>query len=822
MLLTILFLCGSALMGVGVVHRCLPDLLNRLEKVVWGVVFGWSLSTLAVYLIARWQLKLSIAILIGVTIFSFAVAFALLATSLRGLSKKNFAWQSHLSAVVLLLLLFTPIYWLLFSTHFFAPQVDGLYSGGSASADLSFHAALTTSFLYANNFPPRYTPSVGKPLFYPFLPDFQTAILMRTGITMRGALMITSLILALATAIIFFYFALRITTKPSTGIIAAVLFLLNGGLGFIDLIRDWRGSGKSFSEFFSTLTVNYANYSDHALHWPNIITDGFIPQRTLLFGMPLGLMVLSLFASEWKKEKNEEASWGIYLLAGVMTGLLPLFHVHTFIVLGLVSGILFLLKPHRRWALYWTVAILMAMPTLWSLLTQANVSFVRLQPGWMGHDSAFFPWYLLRNLGIPLLLAVPAWFLLERHWRMFYLAFVFVLVFALTVVVSPNLFDNGKLIYYWHAMNSVIVANLLITIWIVYRQKLVASVLMLMCVGTGLTALQSERLQYSLLFSNEEIAAASFTITQTQPKSLFLTAPVTNQPVLSLAGRQILRGPTAWLWSHGYEFRDREADIRRIYAGTSDAKDLLNYYNVDYIYLSHVERDQLHAQPAFFDANFPVVFSGRTIKIYDARGLNQMPASPRSFAKSLEYDPFALFVDFGNTSFFAYRAVKASNGTLPTLAEFSEVMQRLTRDVSLDSPDWHEQLETKRQHLVGELAEKFKALTNAEYLKELTTNAALDDQLSQSLLTGLEQGTETRTTVFRKIVGDPGFYRREYNTAFVLMHYFGYLKRNPNDPPDSDLRGLVYWRQIVDRSRDYRSISRAFMESDEYRRREVR
>jgi len=55
-----------------------------------------------------------------------------------------------------------------------------------------------------------------------------------------------------------------------------------------------------------------------------------------------------------------------------------------------------------------------------------------------------------------------------------------------------------------------------------------------------------------------------------------------------------------------------------------------------------------------------------------------------------------------------------------------------------------------------------------------------------------------------------------------LVHYFGYLNRNPTDLPDTSLEGFNYWRRILDSSRDYRSISRAFLESEEYRKREIR
>jgi len=33
----------------------------------------------------------------------------------------------------------------------------------------------------------------------------------------------------------------------------------------------------------------------------------------------------------------------------------------------------------------------------------------------------------------------------------------------------------------------------------------------------------------------------------------------------------------------------------------------------------------------------------------------------------------------------------------------------------------------------------------------------------------------------------------EFNKAFVLGQYFGYLRRNPNDLPDSNFDGYNFW-----------------------------
>jgi hypothetical protein len=60
-------------------------------------------------------------------------------------------------------------------------------------------------------------------------------------------------------------------------------------------------------------------------------------------------------------------------------------------------------------------------------------------------------------------------------------------------------------------------------------------------------------------------------------------------------------------------------------------------------------------------------------------------------------------------------------------------------------------------------------------------------------------------------------YARDYNTAYVLLHYFGYLRRDPDRPPDHDLAGYNFWLRDLNRTGDYRSLTRVFIESGEYK-----
>ena len=858
-MLALLFLAGSALAGACAVRRALRGALALWEQALWGTVAGWMLATVLVYALARVQGRLTWATVVWATALVWLGAALLLAPSVVRLKRAGtagFGWRVRLKesfglrsvarrecvGLAFVLVAFAPVYWRLFSTHTFAEGAGGVYSGGSAWYDLSFHAALTTSFAYGANFPPAYTPMSGEPLLYPFMADFHAAALMAAGLSLRAALLVTALPLALAVNGLFYSFALRVTRRPGAAVLATFLFLLNGGLGFWEFVRDWRGSGLGLVEFWGSTAVNYANLWGRGIHWTNLVADTFLPQRASLYGLPAALIIFTAFATVWRRwnersvlpavaggpqsrgepstrKPDPHATAGgtdpaalvgrevtrpddvsLLLVAGVLAGLLPYFHTHTYVAVGLVSVFLFLLGPRREWVAFWVPAALLAAPQLMALARHAaGGGIVRLQPGWMGADAPSFAVYMLRNFGVPLLLAVPAWLVAPRAWKKFYVAFVLLLAFALVVVVSPNVFDNGKLTYYWHAFNSVLVARWLFTLARARRRRALALpaaiLLALLSVATGVLALRGEAGASARLFTDAELEAARFVREQTAPHVLFLTAPAFNQPGLCLAGRTVVRGATAWLWGHGYEFRAREADVRRIYAGSPDALELLRYYGVDYVYLGEAERRDLKADEGFFESNFPAVYRGAGVTIYDVRRLHpdtsasggrQTAPAPRELAARVGRDPFALVEEFPRTSFFVYRLFKVAHARPPRRVEFMEALKLLGRGLYVGARGWEERLDANRRALALQFAD----------------------------------GDAARADELLRAAEDPALYAAEYDTAYVLVHFFGYLGRDPGDPPDRDLSGLDFWRDVLRRTGDYRSLSRAFLESEEYKSRE--
>ena len=86
----------------------------------------------------------------------------------------------------------------------------------------------------------------------------------------------------------------------------------------------------------------------------------------------------------------------------------------------------------------------------------------------------------------------------------------------------------------------------------------------------------------------------------------------------------------------------------------------------------------------------------------------------------------------------------------------------------------------------------------------------------------LDNGHITRAEALRIIVEDGDFRQRELNSAFVLMEYFGYLRRNPDDPPDNNLSGYNFWLAKLNQFNGNfvaAEMVKAFIKSTEYRSR---
>jgi hypothetical protein len=113
---------------------------------------------------------------------------------------------------------------------------------------------------------------------------------------------------------------------------------------------------------------------------------------------------------------------------------------------------------------------------------------------------------------------------------------------------------------------------------------------------------------------------------------------------------------------------------------------------------------------------------------------------------------------------------------------------------------------------------RHSSTTNEGFVDALSANARLDLAPAEraAYIDELNSGALTRAQVLLAIVNNRDFVEREQNRSLVLLHYFSYLHRNPDDPPDKNMDGFNFWLKEVETSGEVERLTRAFMASIEH------
>lgn len=212
----------------------------------------------------------------------------------------------------------------------------------------------------------------------------------------------------------------------------------------------------------------------------------------------------------------------------------------------------------------------------------------------------------------------------------------------------------------------------------------------------------------------------------------------------------------------------------------------------------------------------------------DASSDAPLPANlqPQDLGASVNLDPTALTNNFERWSYPVYRLYKAAYGRAPEFDEFMADAEFAGHGVAMHTSRWEQDLDANLRQLSRRFIERpeFKAAyaraRDEQYVERLLTNAgiaAADDQRA-ALVRSLADGTQTRADVLSAVAADETFARRDFNPAFVLVHYFAYLRRNPDDPPDTDMSGYNFWlKEFAESGGDRTRLTDAFTASAEYR-----
>ena len=517
--------------------------------------------------------------------------------------------------------------WLVADRTFFE-TADGLYIGNVNNlGDLPYHVQISASFAYGQNFPPQNPVFAGSGFSYHYIADFLAATFVAAGVTLLQGMLVVNVALIASLLVLVHRWARDLTGNALAARLAPLLLAFSGGLGWLNLFDHARTAGRGVIDSFATTGDRYTIEPDGLYRFGNAITTLLIPQRGLLLGMGLAVIVFTLIWRQLDEPVPEGGArwrllWGgpRMLVAGVLTGILPIVHAHTFaVVLGsaFLLGLVFTQWREGRWRA-WTVYVISAMALAVPILawtargSQASLSaFFGIELFW-DHGSADPIRFWLTNTGafIPLLGFGLAWQWhppMPRKLLIYSLPFLVWFIAPNVFRLAPWLWDNIKVLVYWWLGSIPVVALVLARLWAerpALKIGAVALAVVLMAAGALDVARAVVGPSYQE-FDRDGVGFAQMILEKTPPTAVILTTPTYNTPVF-LTGRRAFMGYAGFLWANGLPYTEREQDLRAIYAGGPDAEDKLRRNGISYIVLGPQERREVAPNEAFL-ARFPIV-----------------------------------------------------------------------------------------------------------------------------------------------------------------------------------------------------------------------
>ena len=634
-----LLLADCVLVGVGLTY--LTALKLRIEeRVAYGAVVGFMAVTMVGYA-AGWAAGgLSGGVVAGAALVATAISGAGWWTGVKqiGIECRDFRRRlmrpiSRPENPAPLLILSAPAWaltvWIL--SRAYVPDGSGGVLAGHLSSwtDWQAHLTYASSFAHAENFPPELPTAFGVDrLPYHFGIDFFAAMLDRAGLSAFGGLEVSSGYLAFAFVPVLYLAGVRLFASRAVGVLAVLVFTLFGGLGWLRFFGDVADHGWGA---VWNLPTDYTRHHAGNILMENAVTGNLFPQRPTLAGFSLLLIAVVLM-----REAHKTGSRRLFALAGVMVGLMPIFHVYSFgVALGL--GLIWAVLDRRwQWLLFAIPAVAFSVPAaLWIEPLNTEIVWETWVDGpWMqppgysvDHDNLFEFWW--RNAGVFLVLMLAA----QLWWRTMPRVVLWGSIPVWLWLIVPN-FVRVAPSHPWNnthwfvpviLLGSLLVAAVLVRLASIGRLGVAAAVVLFVTLtfAGALDIWKAADPEVNVwphpIASGDGVAAGEWARDETPPDSVFLIGFEHTHPVPALSGRQTVVGFGGWINDLGVtDWYTRHQEARTMLGGLEGTEELLNTYEVDYVVVGPIER-RAGVSEVFWAARGELAFSQGEYAIYEVR-----------------------------------------------------------------------------------------------------------------------------------------------------------------------------------------------------------
>ena len=183
---------------------------------------------------------------------------------------------------------------------------------------------------------------------------------------------------------------------------------------------------------------------------------------------------------------------------------------------------------------------------------------------------------------------------------------------------------------------------------------------------------------------------------------------------------------------------------------------------------------------------------------------------------------YFLSIEFQQTGGLVDGLYRASYGVRPDFAAFMPDVRTVGQGVVVGNPGWEATLQANKEAFANSFVNRaafhaaYDGLSSSDYVDALISHTGVTFTAAErdALVSGLNNQTMTRGDALRSIAENQRFVNAKFNEAFVMMEYFGYLRRDP------DASGFAFWLQKLNDFNgnfEQADMVKAFIVSGEFR-----
>ena len=532
--------------------------------------------------------------------------------------------------------------WIMFYVFFIKDGV--LYSGYTVYGDYAPHTAMMRSFSTGNNFPTEYPHFGGQDVKYHFMFQFFVGNLEFLGMRLDFAYNVVSVLALLGFLIFLYHMAKRLTGSFAAGVLTVFFFFFRSSLSFFRFVIEHLSAGDLWTTLRDNTTfIGYTTNENWGLWNFNV----YLNQRHLAFGLLIVTLVLWVFM-DWLEAGCSAPERGVrWIKNRIFTKKAWLcVHSETALLAGMLLG---LTSFWNGAAVIGGLLILMGFAVFsdgkldYLILAVTSVIFSVLQTKIFIWGNAVSPsfywgflsenksitgvlWYLIQMSGVFFVGAVLiAFFLRERRQRAALVSFLFPLIFAFCMSLTPDIAVNHKYIMIAYAFLAVFWSFAVLKL---FQRKIGGKIVaVLLAIALSITGIYD-----FVVILKDNDSGHRVTVNMKSELTEWLTEHLDHNDLIltpeysinevTMSGVMMYMGWPYYAWSAGYDTYDRAAKAKEIYNSTDAEaiKNLVKQEKITYIlYEEGMQYEQEACREDTIASAFTLVYESEDgrIRIYE-------------------------------------------------------------------------------------------------------------------------------------------------------------------------------------------------------------